>query len=121
VSGNLKRATIKKIMATDSTFEPVEPGPRAEWAGKCLHCRSWLRVAADGEPISEATIEHIQPQSHGGTDDIENLALACARCNRGKGVRHDTRRKGDPVLAALVEKLRAERMKRWRDPDPRLR
>jgi len=29
-------------------------------------------------------IEHIVPKKHDGTDDDENLALACARCNLGK-------------------------------------
>jgi hypothetical protein len=30
-------------------------------------------------------IDHIVPQQHAGTDDSENLALACAVCNRHKG------------------------------------
>lgn len=30
------------------------------------------------------TIDHIVPISHGGTDDPENLALACFHCNRRK-------------------------------------
>lgn len=27
------------------------------------------------------TIDHIQPQSLGGSDELDNLALACRRCN----------------------------------------
>ncbi len=30
-------------------------------------------------------IEHIIPRQHGGTDDAENLALACPDCNLLKG------------------------------------
>ena len=30
-------------------------------------------------------IEHITPQQHGGTDDANNLALACPNCNFQKG------------------------------------
>jgi 5-methylcytosine-specific restriction endonuclease McrA len=30
-------------------------------------------------------IEHIIPRQHGGTDDAENLALACPDCNLVKG------------------------------------
>lgn len=30
-------------------------------------------------------IEHIRSKSHGGSDDEENLALACRRCNLHKG------------------------------------
>jgi HNH endonuclease len=26
-------------------------------------------------------VEHIMPQAHGGTDDLDNLALACHACN----------------------------------------
>lgn len=29
----------------------------------------------------ELTVDHIQPQSQGGSDDIENLAYCCSRCN----------------------------------------
>lgn len=30
-------------------------------------------------------VEHIRAVSHGGSDDDENLCLACPRCNRLKG------------------------------------
>ena len=30
-------------------------------------------------------IEHIIPRKHGGTDDVDNLALACPECNLRKG------------------------------------
>jgi hypothetical protein len=30
-------------------------------------------------------IDHILPRQHGGTDAIENLALACPECNLRKG------------------------------------
>lgn len=32
-------------------------------------------------------IEHIVPQSHGGSDDLANLCLACPRCNLMKSDR----------------------------------
>jgi len=32
-----------------------------------------------------ATIEHVLPKSQGGTDDWENLAMSCARCNSNRG------------------------------------
>lgn len=92
-------------------------GEREAWRGKCIHCNAHLYVSLGGEPISRATIEHILPRSHGGTDAPENLALACARCNFQKGRRHDVRRKGDPRLMEIVEKLREKRRARWRDPE----
>jgi 5-methylcytosine-specific restriction endonuclease McrA len=30
---------------------------------------------------SPLTIDHIKPQSLGGSDDVDNLASACRRCN----------------------------------------
>jgi hypothetical protein len=30
-------------------------------------------------------VEHILAKSHGGSDDVDNLALACHRCNLHKG------------------------------------
>jgi 5-methylcytosine-specific restriction endonuclease McrA len=32
-----------------------------------------------------ATVEHVLPKKHGGTDDWENLAMSCARCNSSRG------------------------------------
>lgn len=31
------------------------------------------------------TIDHIKPKKHGGTDDNNNLAVACHCCNKLKG------------------------------------
>jgi hypothetical protein len=30
-------------------------------------------------------VDHIMPQKHGGTNALDNLAYACAQCNRFKG------------------------------------
>lgn len=42
----------------------------------CEYCHSSERLSA-----SRFTIDHIKPRSLGGSDDLENLALACRRCN----------------------------------------
>jgi 5-methylcytosine-specific restriction endonuclease McrA len=112
-----KRRRILDIVATDATFERTEHRGREVWLGKCLHCNAYLVVGLDGEPISRATIEHILPRVHGGTDDLENLGLACARCNHGKGSRHDQHYRRDPRVQELVARLLARRRERWRDPD----
>lgn len=111
-----KRRTILSIVATDSTFEPVDFRGREVWQGRCLHCNGWLLIAADGEPISRATIEHIVPRSAGGGDQPDNLALACARCNEGKGRRHDPHFGRDARARELVERLLEKRRQRWRSP-----
>lgn len=35
--------------------------------------------------VEYLTIEHIMPRSLGGTNDSENIALACAPCNQERG------------------------------------
>jgi len=104
---------------TDSTFERTTLDGRAVWVGKCIHCNSKLVIADDGRALGEATLEHVWPEAQGGTNDVTNLAVACARCNREKGSRHDHRRdqRGGQRLEEVVAVLRARRAERWRDPE----
>ncbi|WP_053236426.1 HNH endonuclease [Sandaracinus amylolyticus] len=106
--------TVLAIVATDRTFERSEVRGDRVWVGRCIHCNARVVVEESGETI--ATIEHIEPTTHGGTDDVANLALACARCNQGKGARLDVRRRDDPTLCAVIEMLKARREERWREP-----
>lgn len=99
---------------TDSTFERQTLDGKRVWVGKCIHCNSKLVVADDGRSLGEATLEHVWPEAQGGTNDVMNLAVACARCNREKGTRHDHR--GGPRLEQVVALLQARRLERWRDP-----
>lgn len=48
--------------------------------GLCAGCRLMF-------PFRNFTIDHIIPQSRGGTDHIDNLQLLCGACNSLKGVR----------------------------------
>ncbi|WP_349262577.1 HNH endonuclease signature motif containing protein [Allocoleopsis sp.] len=43
----------------------------------CEYCHSSEQVSSD-----RFTIDHLVPQSLGGTDEPDNLALACTRCNQ---------------------------------------
>jgi 5-methylcytosine-specific restriction endonuclease McrA len=112
-----KRRTILAIVRTDTTFERARAADGHDvWVGKCIHCRSKLVIRDDGEPLGPATIEHIRARSQGGSEDIDNLALACARCNHAKGVRHDAKKKPDARALEITERLLAERRARWREP-----
>ena len=51
---------------------------RAEW--RCEYCQ--LAEADSGYPHQ---IDHIVSRKHGGDSTTDNLALACAVCNRNKG------------------------------------
>lgn len=62
---------------------------------KCFFC---------GEPhtdTSDLTIEHLLSFKHGGTDNINNLALACEPCNREAGHK------------SLAEKIKLRDQKLW--------
>jgi 5-methylcytosine-specific restriction endonuclease McrA len=109
-----RRDLVLAIVATDSTFERATVRGEECWVGRCIHCNARLTVGDEGETL--ATIEHIVPRTHGGTDDVRNVALACARCNAEKGVRHDPRPRRDPKRLALVSALEARRRERYRDP-----
>ena len=99
---------------TDATFVRQQLDGLTVWIGKCLHCGSKLVVGDDGRALGAATLEHVWPQAQGGTDDVDNLAVACDRCNREKGKRHDHKR--GERLAEVASGLAARRAERWRDP-----
>ncbi|MHB8974844.1 MAG: HNH endonuclease [Pirellulaceae bacterium] len=48
---------------------------------RCEYCRLRQQHAL----LWHHQIEHIVPLKHGGTHDVDNLALACVRCNLSKG------------------------------------
>jgi hypothetical protein len=45
------------------------------------------------------TLDHVLPQSAGGSDDADNLALACRNCNERRGNRREGR---DPRTGEVV-------------------
>ncbi|HEX8791151.1 MAG TPA: HNH endonuclease signature motif containing protein [Polyangiaceae bacterium] len=115
MSAARNRRLLLAIVATDSTFERKMVRGEPAWVGKCIHCNAKLVVSIDGQADGAATIEHIVPRTHGGGDDLANLAIACPRCNALKGKRLDHRRRTDPTLTQVIETLRARRLARWRD------
>lgn len=48
----------------------------AKWEHRCAYC------TATGLPLE---IDHVVPQSHGGSDRVANLVIACRACNLAKG------------------------------------
>jgi 5-methylcytosine-specific restriction endonuclease McrA len=102
--------------ATDSSFERADVAGETVLTGKCIHCGARHVIALDGRPRTRASVEHIVPRTHGGTDDLANLAIACERCNFAKGVRLDPRRLDDPTLQRVVATLQARRAARMREP-----
>ncbi|WP_293350789.1 MULTISPECIES: HNH endonuclease signature motif containing protein [unclassified Microcoleus] len=74
--------------------EQVKALIRAQAQNRCGYCRS-LQMYVLG--ILE--IDHIIPKAVGGTDDEENLWLACSLCNNYKGIQTDAL---DPVTQTRV-------------------
>ena len=109
-----KQRLLLLAASTDRTFELKEQKGAPVWEGKCIHCQTKLALTEDGIPLGTATLEHIVPRNHGGTDDVENLAIACARCNSEKGLRHDHKRPDDPKLQRIIARLQARRRQRFR-------
>jgi 5-methylcytosine-specific restriction endonuclease McrA len=105
-------ALLNQVATTDRTFHREEE----DWVGKCLICGGPLRF--DARTGEGATIEHILPRNLGGDNDLRNLGVAHQRCNGEKGRRWDPparRRRNESRYTELVERLRAERARRWRD------
>ena len=70
----------------------------------CEYCHSPERISA-----TRFTIDHIIPQSLGGDDNLNNLALACRRCNER---RYNFVAGYDPVTQTIVP-LFNPRKQRW--------
>jgi hypothetical protein len=70
----------------------------------CEYCHSPERISA-----TRFTIDHIIPQSLGGDDNLNNLALACRRCNER---RYNFVAGYDPVTQTIVP-LFNPRQQQW--------
>lgn len=74
-------------------------------------CCEYCRIAQAMAPFHSFHIEHIVAKQHGGTDDPNNLCLACDRCNAYKGPNLVTI---DPETNEVVD-LFDPRHDRWQD------
>jgi 5-methylcytosine-specific restriction endonuclease McrA len=61
--------------------ERTKVSVRRRAKNRCEFCQ----LAQEDSPLAALHIEHIIPKIHGGTDDLNNLALACIDCNLHKG------------------------------------
>ena len=80
---------------------------------RLVHERAQLRCeychADERWQFIRFTIDHILPQSAGGSDDPDNLALACRNCNERRGNRSEGR---DPQTGQVVP-LFNPRLEAW--------
>lgn len=80
---------------------------RKRAAGRCEYCRlpDWIELTG---PFH---LEHVIARQHRGTDDLENLAWACSRCNRYKGTNLSSVDPDSNQIVALFN----PRRERWAD------
>ncbi|MEL6825434.1 MAG: HNH endonuclease signature motif containing protein [Pseudomonadota bacterium] len=75
------------FVRTDAAFErlwTIQEG-RCALCGEPMYRNRFEATHAKVWAKYRATIDHIIPRSKGGGDEIENLQLAHARCNKIKG------------------------------------
>jgi len=78
---------------------------RERAGNRCEYCR----LPQEDSPLAALHVEHVVPKVHGGTDDLENLALACIDCNLHKG----TNLTGVDPVTRLITNLFHPRRERW--------
>jgi hypothetical protein len=78
---------------------------RTRAANRCEYCR----LHQTATPTVPHHVEHVIAIQHGGTDDPDNLALACDRCNAFKGTNLTSI---DPISGKIVA-LFHPRHERW--------
>ncbi len=71
---NINRALIPRMP------QPTRRSIYEREKGQCAYCDRWI-------PFSDATLDHVLPQSMEGETTWENLVNCCLRCNQRKGGR----------------------------------
>ncbi|HEY9176020.1 MAG TPA: HNH endonuclease [Verrucomicrobiae bacterium] len=84
---------------------------RARVRERADHRCEYCHLHQDDSPLATLHVEHIVPKTHGGTDDLENLALACIDCNLHKG----TNLVGVDPETRLVTRLFHPRQQDWNE------
>jgi hypothetical protein len=91
-------------MSSGSISEEMRAKIRVQAGDCCGYCLSIQKYV-----LGILEIEHIHPKAKGGTDEEENLWLACRLCNSYKGVQTEAI---DPLTGRTV-KLFNPRQQKW--------
>ena len=63
----------------------MDAATRASVRIRAGNCCEYCQRRQASSPLIPLQMEHVIPRKHGGRDDLDNLALACADCNLHKG------------------------------------
>src|SRR5438477_9964421 len=89
-------------------MNPLTKARVRERAGlRCEYCQ----LRQEDSPLAVLHVEHIIPRMHGGSDDLDNLALACIDCNLHKG----TNLTGIDPETSQITQLFQPRRQTWED------
>ena len=86
--------------------------------GKCIFCQcdTWLIENTNNQSKRQmATLDHVCPQSSGGTDHLSNLAMSCHGCNSVRGsmdFHAFGKLRNDPVRWAKLQKDRGSKLRK---------
>jgi 5-methylcytosine-specific restriction endonuclease McrA len=96
------------LQTSSKTYIPKTTQNRLDKLAKgcCEYCKQLQKYLT-----SKLQNEHIQPQTLGGTSDLDNLAKACEACNNSK---HTATSAFDPVTNQIVP-LYHPRKDNWQD------
>lgn len=89
----------------------VDAAKRAAVRIRAGSCCEYCQKPQQHSPFIPLQIEHVIPRKHGGDDNMENLALACADCNLHKG----SNLTGIDPDTKLITPLLNPRQDRWQD------
>ncbi len=89
----------------------MSPALRAQVRERAGNRCEYCQLRQEDSPLAALHIEHIVPRIHGGSDDLDNLALACIDCNLHKGPNLT----GIDPETRLVTELFHPRHQRWDD------
>ncbi|MEG3437848.1 HNH endonuclease signature motif containing protein [Pannus brasiliensis CCIBt3594] len=86
--------------------EEIKARVRREARERCGYCLSQQKYV-----LGQLEIDHIIPKALGGTDDEENLWLACRLCNGYKGIQV----RGKDPLTGEIAPLYNPRERNWNE------
>lgn len=88
----------------DTSLKKLRDSAWESQGGRCTWCRKDV-------PKSEATAEHMLPLCRGGSNEQENIRMACSQCNNSRG---DAGQEKQDLGPKLSRRERARKRAAWK-------
>lgn len=99
-----RRRNVRPKKLSTWNRESVRGHLRAMYGDNCHWCGELMRFNASPNHDRFPTIEHLVPRSEGGSNQMENLRLACKRCNNGRHAQPSLKKVLNGALSGEAEK-----------------